>query len=291
MTTTFARSLPCSRTLTLAHDRVLSFGDRPLVMGVINCTPDSFSDGGVCLAPEAALAAAEEMIHSGVDLIDIGGESTRPGARSVSPQEELARVLPAISAIRQRSKIPLSIDTTKASVAEAALAAGVDIVNDITALRGDAKMAEVIAAENAVVILMHMQGTPTTMQAKPQYAEVVGEVTAFLLARVEVARAAGIATERIMLDPGFGFGKTFSHNAALLRELPSLVAQGYPVLAGMSRKSLITHALGEQAGGLEASLALALMAVERGAAIVRVHDVPETVRAFRMRSAIMEGEI
>jgi dihydropteroate synthase len=227
------------------------------------------------------------MIAEGAALLDIGGESTRPGAEAVSPEEESRRVIPVIEALRSRTDIPISIDTQKAVVADAALAAGADIINDVSAL-ADPAMVTLAARTGAGVVLMHMQGTPRTMQNDPQYGDVVGEVRAFLASRAEAACGAGIARERILLDPGFGFGKTLAHNAALLRRLDALADLGYPVLVGLSRKRMMQAALHLAKGDrLEAGLACAVMAVERGARIVRTHDVRATVRAVGMAWAVL----
>lgn len=261
--------------------------DCPLVMGILNCTPDSFSDGSNA-SVEDRVERGLQMIAEGADILDIGGESTRPGAQFIPAQEELRRVLPVIEQLRKVSDAPLSIDTNKAVVAEAALATGVNIINDITALRGEGDMAGLAARTGAPVILMHMQGLPQNMQSSPSYRDVVAEVYAFLCERAEYAQSRGVCPKAILFDPGFGFGKTFAHNAQLLRRLPELAAAGYPLLAGLSRKSMIGQALGlSPEDRLEGSLALALLAVEGGARVVRVHDVKETARALRMRSAVL----
>jgi dihydropteroate synthase len=259
-------------------------------MAILNVTPDSFYDGGRRLDPEEAIADGIEMAAAGADVIDIGGESTRPGARPVSADEESERVLPVIRALRGSVSIPISIDTTKSSVARAALAEGADIVNDISALGFDPEMAGLVAAAKAPVILMHMQGTPRTMQAAPRYDDVVREVRDFLGARIQYAMERGIERDKIVVDPGFGFGKTLEHNLALLRGLPALVALGQPLLAGVSRKTFIGKILGLEPGErLEGSLAAAVAAVLGGANIVRAHDVKETCRAVRIADAIRFG--
>lgn len=276
--------------MRLGGGRELAFGGRALVMGILNVTPDSFSDGGNYSTPQAAADAALRMVEGGADLIDVGGESTRPGAEGVSEREELRRVLPALEKLRAASAVPVSVDTSKAAVAEAALAAGADIINDVTALRGEPRLAEVAAASGAPVVLMHMQGEPRDMQKNPVYVDVAREVRKFLLERAEAAVRAGVKRERIILDPGFGFGKTFAHNAELLRRLEELTSLDYPVLVGMSRKSMIGHALGlEVSDRLLPGAALAVLAAERGAAVIRTHDVQETVRAVRMAEAVMRG--
>jgi len=216
---------------------------RPLVMGVLNVTPDSFSDGGAFLDPDAAVERSVQMAAEGADLIDIGGESTRPGSLGISPEEELRRVLPVVRRVAKRVRLPLSIDTSKAEVADRALDAGAAIVNDVTALRGDPQMARVAARHRAAVILMHMRGTPRTMQKAPRYRDVARAVTEELLAQATQAQAAGIARPRILLDPGLGFGKTVLHNLRLLGALEEFVSLGFPVVIGPSRKSFIGHLL------------------------------------------------
>ncbi len=258
---------------------------RPLVMGIVNVTPDSFSDGGHHASTAAAIAHARQLIQEGVDILDIGGESTRPGAPSVSEQEELDRVLPVIEGLRGIS-IPISIDTYKPEVMRAALAAGASMVNDINALQETAAL-DAVAGSDAAVCLMHKQGTPQNMQQQPQYQNVVAEVSAFLRERVAAAEAAGIARERIVVDPGFGFGKTLAHNLDLLRGLDAFSALGVPLLAGLSRKSMLGAITGREVGDrVEASVAAALLAVQRGASIVRVHDVRETVDALKVWDAV-----
>jgi dihydropteroate synthase len=275
-----------SNTIPLASGK--AFPSRPLVMGILNCTPDSFFDGGRHDRPEDALRFALQMIEDGADVLDLGGESTRPGSRAVSVPEEMARVLPVIELLRRHSDVPLSIDTSKEEVARAALNAGADIINDITALTGSPKMAELAAEKNAPVILMHMRGLPQNMQDNPAYGNVTEEVCGYLLEQARFAESKGIARDKIILDPGFGFGKTFAHNCRLLRELPQIRAHGYPVLVGVSRKSMIGHALGlEKEDRLIPSVALAVMAFERGAGILRVHDVKETRQALDMAAAVI----
>jgi dihydropteroate synthase len=260
---------------------------RPRVMGILNVTPDSFSDGGRFASREAALNCARAMAAEGADLIDVGGESTRPGAAPVSVQEELDRVIPVIEALAGDLPVPVSVDTSKPEVMRAAVAAGAGLINDVAALRRPGALAAA-AALGVPVCLMHMQGEPGTMQHDPTYGDVVGEVAAFLAARVAACEAAGIARGRLLVDPGFGFGKTLVHNLALLRGLPRLAALGLPVLAGLSRKSMIGALLGNVpvGGRLHGSVAAALLAVERGAAIVRVHDVGPTVQALRILAAV-----
>lgn len=263
--------------------------DRPLVMGIVNVTPDSFSDGGRHVSSAAAIAHAQQLIADGADMLDIGGESTRPGAAEVNEQKELERVLPVIEGLRG-CEVPLSIDTWKPGVMRAALKAGASLVNDVNALQAEGAL-EVVGDSDAAVCLMHKQGTPQTMQQQPHYADVVAEVCGFLRARIAAAETAGIARARIVIDPGFGFGKTLSHNLDLLRHLDALRALGVPVLAGLSRKSMLGALTGRTVDErLAASVAAALLAVQKGATIVRVHDVRETVDALKVLSALNEGE-
>ena len=256
---------------------------RPSVMGVLNVTPDSFSDGGVHLDPEVAAAAARRMVEDGAAIVDVGCESTRPGSDGVSIEEELARVVPVLD--RLGGEIPLSIDTTKAEVARAALERGAILVNDVTALRGDPDLAGVVADAGAYLCLMHMQGEPRTMQHEPRYSDVASDVAAFLEARLAFAVAAGIPEEQICLDPGIGFGKTVEHNLELVRRLDVLIALGRPVLVGYSRKSSLRKLTGSD-DLLGASIAAAVAAFERGATILRVHDVKPTVDALVVAEAI-----
>ena len=260
---------------------------RPKVMGIVNVTPDSFSDGGRYVSSDAAIAHAQQLIADGAAMLDIGGESTRPGAAEVGEQEELDRVLPVIEGLRG-CEVPISIDTWKPVVMRAAIKAGASLVNDVNALQArDALQA--VADSDAAVCLMHKQGAPQTMQQQPQYVDVVAEVSNFLRARIAAAEAAGIARARIVIDPGFGFGKTLAHNLNLLRHLDALCALGVPVLAGLSRKSMLGAITGREVEDrVAASIAAALLAVQRGAAIVRVHDVRETVDALKVWRAIEE---
>jgi dihydropteroate synthase len=263
---------------------------RALLMGIINVTPDSFYDGGKRLDPDKAVADGIGLVEGGADIIDIGGESTRPGALSVSIEEELERVLPVIQGLRRAVQVPISIDTYKAQVARAALMEGADIVNDIGALRFDPEMAALVATEKVPVVLMHMQGTPRTMQANPHYDDVLREVRDFLAAQVRCAVEAGVERKNIIIDPGIGFGKTLEHNLTLLRNLPTLAALGHPLLVGASRKTFIGRILGvEPDERLEGSLAAAVAAVLGGAHIIRVHDVKETRKAIRVADAIRFG--
>jgi dihydropteroate synthase len=248
---------------------------RPRIMGILNVTPNSFSDGGRYFNAARALEHARRMIDDGADLVDIGGESTRPGAQPVDEAEELARVIPLVTALVAEG-VPVSVDTRKPAVMRAALAAGASMINDVCGLTAPGAI-EAVAAADAGVCLMHMQGDPRTMQQAPSYADVVAEVRAFLVARAAACEAAGIARDRIVLDPGFGFGKTLAHNLALLTGLPALAATGYPVLAGLSRKASLGEITGRAVDErLAASLAAALAAVARGATLLRVHDVRET---------------
>ena len=259
-------------------------------MGILNVTPDSFYGGS--RRPDAAKAIADgvAMAAHGADIIDVGGESSRPGALPVSEEEELARILPVVRGLRHEISAPISVDTYKSAVARAALEAGADIVNDISALRFDAAMISLLASEQVPAVLMHMQGTPRTMQAEPHYGDVTREVRDFLAAQLYEAMDAGIAPESIVLDPGIGFGKTIEHNLQLLRGLPALAALGQPLLIGVSRKAFIGRILNLDADQrLEGSLAAAVAAVLAGANIVRVHDVGETCKAVRVADAVRFG--
>ena len=264
---------------------------RPRVMGVVNVTPDSFSDGGRFLEPEAAIAHALRLVERGADILDIGAESTRPGAEPVSTDEELARLLPVIEGVRAQSCAPISVDTMKPKVASAAIAAGATIWNDVSALRHAAYSAATAADLGCEVVLMHMQGEPRSMQAEPHYDDVVSEVRDFLGERAEAAMAAGVRPDAISLDPGIGFGKTLTHNLALLRALPDLAMLGFPLVMGVSRKRSI-HAIdasaAEPTDRLGGSLAFALWCADHGAAVVRVHDVRETVQALKVWTALRE---
>jgi dihydropteroate synthase len=256
---------------------------RPSVMGVVNVTPDSFSDGGVHLDPDVAAAAARRMVKEGAAIVDVGGESTRPGSDGVSAEEELRRVVPVLD--RLAGEVPFSIDTSKAVVAREALERGAILVNDVTALRGDPELAGVVAGSGAYLCLMHMQGEPRTMQAEPLYADVAAEVAFFLEERLAFAVAQGIPAERICLDPGIGFGKTVAQNFDLVRRLGALLAVGRPVLVGFSRKSSLRKLTGSD-DLLGASVAAAVAAFERGATILRVHEVKPHVDALAVADAI-----
>jgi dihydropteroate synthase len=293
LSASFTRFAPLSggerRILPTRHGD-LDFTRRTLIMGILNVTPDSFYEGSRRPDPATAIAEGVAMAASGADIIDVGGESSRPGADAVPEEEELARVLPVIQGLRREVAVPISIDTYKANTARAALDAGADIVNDISALRFDARMISLVAAEKVPVVLMHMQGTPRTMQVEPQYRDVTREVRDFLAAQLYEAMDGGIALEEILLDPGIGFGKTSEHNLQLLRGLPALAALGQPLMVGVSRKAFIGKILAlESAARLVGSLAAAVAAALAGANIVRVHDVAETCMAIRVADAIRFG--
>jgi dihydropteroate synthase len=261
---------------------------RPSVMGVVNVTPDSFSDGGVNFRPEDAIAAARRMVAEGAAIVDVGGESTRPGSAPVPLDEELRRVLPVLEAIAGEQ--PFSIDTAKAEVARRAIGLGAELVNDVTALRGDPALVGIVAESGVYLCLMHMLGEPRTMQRDPRYEDVVSEVKAFLEERLRFAMAEGIAEENVCLDPGIGFGKTVEHNFELIRRLDELAALGRPLLVGFSRKSSLGKILGDpdaKTGPLSASIAAAVAAYERGATILRVHDVREHVEALTAARAVV----
>jgi dihydropteroate synthase len=260
-------------------------------MGVLNVTPDSFSDGGRFVDPNAAVEHGRRMYELGAAIVDVGGESTRPGAQPVSVEDELARVLPVLEGL---AGVPTSIDTSKAEVARRALGLGAELVNDVTALRGDPGMARVVAESGAFVCLMHMQGEPRTMQVAPHYDDVVSDVLAFLGERIASAVGQGIAEERICIDPGIGFGKTPDQNLDLLRRLDEICALGPPVLVGVSRKSTLGKILGDaraSTGTLAASLGAAVAAFERGAWMIRAHDVREAVDALAVAAAVERGKI
>jgi len=271
------------------RDRILDLA-APVVMGVLNVTPDSFSDGGRHVAPGSALAHARRMIGEGAAIIDVGGESTRPGSRPASVDEELGRVIPVIEALRRESGIFISVDTSKPEVMSAAVAAGADIVNDVRAL-GEAGAIEAAAASGAGVCLMHMLGEPRTMQDAPHYENVVEEVGSFLAARMRACRDAGIDAARMVIDPGFGFGKRTVDNLALLKQLAGFEALGVPIAVGLSRKSMLAKLTGRGVDErLAGSVALATIAVLHGARIVRAHDVSATVDAVRVAAAVIKGE-
>ena len=271
--------------------RTLILGERTLVMGVLNVTPDSFSDGGLFLDPGRAAGQALEMEQQGADLVDIGGESTRPGSGGISAEEELARVLPVLENLRGRLKIPISIDTRKSAVAEAAIAAGAEMLNDVTALRTDPSLANVAGRHRVPIILMHMRGTPRTMQKQPFALDVIRDVTSGLRASLAIAHKAGVAKSQVLLDPGIGFGKSYEQNCELLARLPELARLGYPLVLGTSRKTFIGHILGgappaERLWGTAATVAASILA---GAHIVRVHDVAEMVQVVRVTDAVLRA--
>jgi dihydropteroate synthase len=272
-------------------DRVLRIGARPLVMGIVNVTPDSFSDGGRYFSPEAAIRHGLELIEQGADLLDIGGESTRPGSAPVPVEEELARVLPVVAGLAARTGVPLSVDTSKAEVARRCLEAGAHIVNDVTALTGDPDMPEVVSVRGAGVVLMHMQGTPATMQINPSYRDVVADIAQFFEERLQAAAAAGIARERVVLDPGIGFGKKVAHNLAILARLHEYQRLGRPVCLGVSRKGFLGKVLDRPVDQrLAGSLAAVCAALcRRAVQVVRVHDVAETCDAVTVVTAIGES--
>lgn len=263
--------------------------DRPLIMGIVNVTPDSFSDGGRLVTTQQAVDHALRLIEEGADMLDLGAESTRPGAVPVTIDEELRRVLPLVEAL-QASNVPLSVDTRKPEVMRAAVAAGADMINDVCALQQVGAF-DALADANVAVCLMHMQGEPQSMQANPDYRDVVAEVTDFLVQRVAAAVAKGICRDRLVIDAGFGFGKTLQHNLALLRHLDRLVTLGVPVLAGLSRKSMLGQITGRMVDQrVHASVAAAMLAVQKGAKIIRVHDVAATRDALRVIEAVGEQE-
>jgi len=270
--------------------RSFALGPKTWIMGILNVTPDSFSDGGVYPDKEKAVERGLKMIEEGADVIDIGGESTRPGARPVSENEEMERILPVVCGLRKSAPVLISVDTMKATVAEAALEAGADIINDVSAFRSDPRMAKLVSGRGAAVVLMHMKGTPETMQSDPRYADLFDEIRWFLEDRIEEARSAGIGRERIIVDPGIGFGKSADDNLALIDNLGFLEELGCPVLAGASRKSFIGKILGlPVTERLEGSIAAGVLSISRGAHILRVHDVRVMRRAADMTDAILGG--
>ncbi|MBI4335667.1 MAG: dihydropteroate synthase [Candidatus Omnitrophica bacterium] len=270
----------------------LTFGEKTCVMGILNRTPDSFSDGGLYFSDDEALDRALEIIEEGADILDIGGESTRPGSKAVSLKEERARVIPFLKKVRRVVKKPISIDTTKSQIAEEALSEGANIINDVSALNGDSKMAKVIAKHKAGVVLMHSKGTPKTMQKNPTYSSLFRELLSYLGASIEAALAAGVKEDSIIVDPGIGFGKTLEHNLEILKNLSELKVFGLPIMVGPSRKSFIGKVLGaepdERLLGTASSVACA---IQNGAHIVRVHDVKEISQAARLADAITHSAI
>lgn len=270
-----------------AKGQTISFGDRPLLMGIVNVTPDSFFDGGRFLDPQAAVAHAWRLVEEGADLLDIGAESTRPASVPVEETEERRRLIPVVTAVAKAVSVPISVDTSKAVVAKAAIDAGAVMVNDVTALRGDPAMVDAIVVSGVGVVLMHMQGTPQTMQKAPQYHDVVEEVEDFLAERVRFALERGIAKNQIMLDPGIGFGKTLAHNLDLLAQLRTFTKLGFPLLVGPSRKGfigeLVEQSVQDRAWGTAGAVALA---VEQGAHVLRVHDVAGMKDVVKVAAAI-----
>lgn len=276
----------------LAKGRTISIQGRPLIMGIVNITPDSFSDGGRYFSSPAATAHAINLVAQGADLLDLGAESTRPGSAPVGEQEEIDRLLPVLNEVVKQTTVPISVDTMKSRVARLALDAGASIINDVTAMRFDPDMAAVVAASGAGIVLMHMQGMPATMQLSPSYDNVVSDVREFLSERIEAAENAGIVKSRIMLDPGFGFGKLQVHNLELLNQLAVFSQLGCPVLVGLSRKAFLGKMLDrpvtEREWGTAAAVALA---VDRGAAIIRVHDVAGMRDVVRVAAAVRAASI
>jgi dihydropteroate synthase len=271
----------------LAKGQTISFSDGPLLMGIVNVTPDSFFDGGRFLDPQAAVAHAWRLVEEGADLLDIGGESTRPGSVPVDETEERRRLIPVVTAVAKAVSVPISVDTSKAVVAKAAIDAGAVMVNDVTALRGDPAMVDAIVVSGVGVVLMHMQGTPQTMQKAPKYHDVVEEVEDFLAERVRFALERGVAKNQIMLDPGIGFGKTLAHNLDLLAQLRTFTKLGFPLLVGPSRKGfigeLVEQSVQDRAWGTAGAIALA---VEQGAHVLRVHDVAGMKDVVKVAAAI-----
>jgi dihydropteroate synthase len=265
----------------------LEFGSKVLVMGILNVTPDSFSDGGRFIDESSIVTQIDTMVEAGADIIDVGGESTRPFAKPVTVAEELARVLPAIRSIRLRSTIPISIDTTKSEVARKALAEGADIINDISALRFDPEMISLVRETEVPVIIMHMQGTPSDMQVDPHYDDVVSEIKDFFRERLAWAEENGVSWKRFIIDPGIGFGKTVDHNLTILKRAAEFTHLGCPVLIGHSRKSFIGKLLGLEVEARDvATAAVSALCAQKGVSILRVHDVAKTVQAVRLAEAI-----
>jgi dihydropteroate synthase len=284
------KSAPRRRFSLRLGEGALALGERTAIMGIVNVTPDSFSDGGSFFDPAAAVAHGLRLAVEGADILDVGGESTRPGAHPVPEREEVRRVVPVVRELAARAGVPVSIDTTKAAVAQAALAAGATMVNDVSALRLDPRLGEVVARAGAALVIMHMQGDPRTMQQAPRYDDLLGEVIAELAAGVGRAAAAGVGPDRILVDPGIGFGKTLEHNLELLDRLDELAALGRPILVGPSRKAFIGRILDlPPAERLEGTIAACCLAAARGAHVVRVHDVGAVRRALRVCDAILGG--
>jgi dihydropteroate synthase len=281
---------PKSRTILRARGHILDLGKRVHIMGILNVTPDSFSDGGAYMRPSEAVEHALAMIEEGADIIDVGGQSSRPGAKPIPVDEERKRAVPVVGELHDAWKGPISIDTCRALVAEEALKAGASLVNDITAFREDPPIGQVVARFDAACVLMHMRGTPDTMQENPEYGDLMGEIALFLRSAVESARAAGIDDDQIVIDPGIGFGKTTEHNLAILRHLPELAVLGKPIMVGPSRKSFIGRVLDLPVDDrLEGTLAAAAYAVAQGARLLRVHEVKPILRAARMVEACLSS--
>jgi dihydropteroate synthase len=280
------RLLMPARTIKLGR-KTLDLGARTYVMGILNVTPDSFSDGGRFLEPSAALDHAVTMAEEGADFIDVGAESTRPGSKPVPAKDQLARLVPVLRAVKKRVKVPVSIDTTSAAVAKTALDGGADIVNDISALSGDRRMAAVVARAGVPCILMHMKGRPRTMQEDPEYSDLMAEVTGFLAAALERGEAAGIERTQMLVDPGIGFGKTVAHNLEILRRLAELESLGVPIVVGPSRKRFIGAVSDSPPGErLEGTIAACVLAAANGANVLRVHDVKPVVKALKLADAV-----
>lgn len=284
--------LTCSRSYILdIRGKKISLGPEPWIMGIVNVTPDSFSDGGQFLDPEKAVEHALKLVEEGACIVDLGGESTRPGSTGVSEEEEIKRILPVLKKLRPRTNALISVDTRKSSVARLALEEGADLINDISALRHDPEMAGVVARYQVPVVLMHMLGTPETMQQNPSYNNLLFDIKHFFMQRIRAARAAGISEDRIIIDPGIGFGKTLKHNLELIRNLDYFLDLGYPVLLGPSRKSFLGLILQEPpAGRLEGTIVSCLIGYLNGAVILRVHDVIEIKRAFRVLEYLINNE-
>ena len=285
------RPVPIFQSMTLDCAGIPLDLSRPRIMGILNVTPDSFSDGGRFARLDDALDQAVRMVDEGADILDIGGESTRPGAPAVSLAEEMDRVLPVLERVRAAFDVPVSVDTSKPQLMQAAVTAGAGMINDVSALRAVGAI-EALAPLSVPVCLMHMQGKPRTMQAAPQYDDVVADILEYLAGRVAACEAGGIRRQRLLVDPGFGFGKTLQHNLVLLRDLARFGELGLPVLVGISRKSMLGTVTGRPVENrISASVAAALMAVERGARIVRVHDVAATRDALRLWQAARDGDL
>ena len=279
-----------SRTFRCGR-REFRLGERTYILGILNVTPDSFSDGGRFFDPDLAVAHAKEMVAQGADIIDVGGESSRPGSEPVSAREEKRRVLPVIEALADRVDVPISIDTYKSEVAREALDRGASMVNDISGLKESPDMVDLVAQQGASLVVMHMRGRPKTMQKDPRYKDVVKEVVSFLKGQADRACGAGVSKDRILVDPGIGFGKTVDHNLELIRELGAVRRLGYPVLIGTSRKSFIGHLLGTEVDDrLEGTIASNVVAVLNGADFVRVHDVREIKRALTITDYVLRGK-